>query len=339
MNIRQKFITSLLSIGLIPTLIVGIVSFITISNQLNQRTASQLASIDIKQQQAISSLLQTKQQDLIKLAEEYDFQIALQQYLTAKTAANQTAVVNILDSKLSTVSGLSVIHVADQNNTVIASTDPAQENQKLPGQGSPNGTYQGPDITIVSDPSSGLAELSITTSLTINNLYPATLREIFSVSNLEAALSDYTGLGSTGETVITEPSASGQQLALFPLRFNQSPVNVTPFSVSKNGAITNYKGRQVMVSSRPIGFSDWTISTMIDNKEALAPISDLGNALIVIFLASSLAITLLAWYLARIFTEPIRRIADASRRIGQGDFNVVVDVHASDEIGALARSV
>ncbi len=338
MNIQQKFITALLSIGLVPTLVVSLVSFFTISTQLNQRTQSQLASIDIKQQQAISALLQAKQQEVIKLAEEYDFQVALQQLLTSPTAASQNAVVGILNSRLSEVSGLQYIHVANQGGTIIASTESGQSGQELPNKPSASATYQGPDIAVVADPSSGLQELYITTSLSINDQYQAILRAVYSVNDLVAELGDYTGLGSTGETVITAPGSDGRQVSLFPLRFNTSASDIVPYSVVR-GQDVNYTGHPVMVSSRPIGFSDWTIGTMIETGEALAPIAALRNALIVILILSTLAIMCLAWYLARLFTNPILRIAEASKRIGMGDFSVPVEVTSGDEIGVLASSI
>ncbi len=60
MNIKQKLVALLLSIGLLPTIVVGAIAYITISNELTNNTANQLVSISIKQEQKINSLLQKK---------------------------------------------------------------------------------------------------------------------------------------------------------------------------------------------------------------------------------------------------------------------------------------
>ncbi len=339
MNIRQKLVALLLLIGLVPTVIVSIVSFITISGQLNHGTQTQLAAIATKQQQAISSLLQTKQQDLIQLAEAYDFQLALQQYLSTGSATSQSTVETVMDSKLSAVSGMSQIQVADEKGTVIASTDPTQAGTQLPRQPAPGAAYQGPDIAIVEDPTTGLRQLEITSALEINDLYPAVLRADYSVSDLEAQLSDYTGLGVTGETVITQPDTAGQSASLFPLRFNQADSGIAPYTIGPTGSATSYLNQPVMVASRPLGFSNWTIATMIETQEALAPIADLRNSLITIAAISCVIITLLALYLARLFTAPILALANAASRIGDGDFAVAINVSSRDELGALAGSI
>src|SRR6266480_1629420 len=72
MSIRQKLIIFMLFIGLIPTLVVSVVAYLTISK---------MESLATKQEQRIESLLQKKKEEVIKLANNYDLQIQLGDFL------------------------------------------------------------------------------------------------------------------------------------------------------------------------------------------------------------------------------------------------------------------
>jgi PAS domain S-box-containing protein len=338
MNIRQKFITLLLFIGLVPTMLVSVVAYITISTELNKRTVSQLDSIDTKQQQTINALLQAKQEEVIKLANALDFQLALEQYLNSDGKAGHGDIVSILHNKISQVQGMEVISVADLQNNIIASTQASREGAQLQTQAGLSDSSQGPVIAIMEDRADGLDKLYISTNLSVNKKNAAVLRVMFKIDDLVAAVQDYTGLGSTGETIIYAPSGS-QDNSLLPTRFDTTGTPVHPIKQASGGKIVDYRGHSVMVSSRPVGFSDWTIMTKIDTDEALAPIAQLRDALILIFGLSCIVITLIALYLTRVFTGPILLLAAASQRIGKGDFDHRVELHRGDEIGTLAESI
>jgi two-component system phosphate regulon sensor histidine kinase PhoR len=338
MNIRQKFIVMLLAIGLVPTLGVGLLAFGTISNELNKRTTNELSSLDTKQQQTINALLQSKQEAVIKLSNAYDFQTALEQYLPARSQPGHDNIETILHGELAQVPSMVAINLADLSGNVIASTQPSLEGTPLQQQPGFYGEGQGPVINIMEDKTDGLDELYISTTISVNKQDSAILRIIFRIDDLIATMQDYTGLGSTGETILTEPSSSGKDLSLLPLRFSTAS-QVEPFKRNKSGQKVDYRGHKVMVSSRPVGFSNWTISTKIDTVEALAPIAQLRDALILISIITAVIITLAALYLTRIITEPILRLAQVSERIGRGDFDARVDLRRNDEIGALASSI
>jgi len=184
MNIRQKFITLLLFIGLVPTIVVGVVSYITISNEINKRTVSQLDSIDIKQQQTINSLLQAKQEEVIKLANALDFQLALEQYFTGGGKPAHDAIVTIMHNKLAEVQGMQVISVADLQNNIFASTQAGREGAQLQAQDGLNDSSQGPVIAIMEDQADGLNKLYISTNLNINKKNTAVLRVMFKIDDL-----------------------------------------------------------------------------------------------------------------------------------------------------------
>lgn len=338
MNIKQKLIALLLFIGLVPTLVVSAIAFIAISNSLSTNTANQLMSISIKQEQRINGLLQKKREEVVKLVNKYDFQVALGQYLATRQKADHDTMLSILQAKKIEVPDIQSISVANLEGTVLASTLAGAEGQKITDRES---------VTVREDDRDGINKLYISTAMSVNKKEAGTVSVIFRIDDIVAAVQDYTGLGSTGETVVVEEDANKKATSLFPLRFDTDAAlkkNLTSMQLFDNQGVVydevqDYRGQQVMVASRSIGFADWVIATKIDTAEALAPILQLQNTLLTIVVVSSIAIILVALYFARFFTEPILRIARVSKLIGAGDFSAQLDVRRRDELGALAQSI
>lgn len=338
MNIKQKLIALLLFIGLVPTLVVSTIAFVAISNSLSTNTANQLQSLSIKQEQRINGLLQKKREEVVKLVNKYDFQVALGQYLATKRQADHDTMAAILQAKKIEVSEIQSISVANLEGVVVASTLAGAEGQIITDKES---------VTVREDARDGINKLYIATPMSVNKKEAGTVSVIFRIDDIVAAVQDYTGLGSTGETVVVEEDANKNATSLFPLRFDTDAAlkkNLTSMQLFGNQGtvydnIRDYRGQQVMVAARSIGFADWVIATKIDTAEALGPILQLQNTLLAIMVISSIAIIVAALSFARFFTEPILRIARASKLIGTGDFSTQLDIRRKDELGVLAQSI
>ena len=192
MSIKQKLITILLCAGLIPTFAVGVVAYVTISNQLHASAASQLTSISIKQQETISNLLQDKQEQVAQLANEYNLQTSLVTYMAQKNNTNLAAVNNAIQAaQLADPTDIQAVSVADPTGAIFASTVGDSASQKLPSQsisllnaGNPNA------ITVSQDPSDGIDKLHITTTISVNNQEVAVLDVTWTMDDIVAAIQD-----------------------------------------------------------------------------------------------------------------------------------------------------
>ena len=345
MKIKQKLIALFLFIGLAPTLAVSSVAYITISNELQAKTSEQLNSIAIKQEQKINSLLQKKQEEVSKLANTYDFQVSLGNYLESHKAGDHATIAAILQAKQIEISEIQAIYVADPTDgTVIASTIDNTEGQKL--QKSDYAITDGNDtaVNVREDQRDGINKLYITTNISVNKKEAAVMNVVFRIDDIVATIQDYTGLGTTGETIVASKEGNNT-VSLFPLRFDtdaalNTKLNSLNLSASDSyRTATDYRGHAVMIATRSAGFANWVVATKMDRQEVLAPINQLRNSLIGIFVVSSIAIILIANYFARFFTNPILQIARTSQRIGQGDFSAHSDIQRGDEIGELSNSV
>src|SRR5882724_716006 len=93
-----------------------------------------------------------------------------------------------------------------------------------------------------------------------------------------------------------------------------------------------------MVATQPIDAADWVMATKIDRSEALASITILRNAVLIIFLISAVIILLIAIYWGRFFSAPIVALTKKTQAIASGDFSQRIAVDSSDEIGILGRT-
>lgn len=337
----------MLFIGLLPTLAVSILAYATISNGLTRKTADQLVSAATKQEQRINGLLQKRQEEAIELSNKFDLQSTLGSYLssTGKQGKDQLNAI-LLDKKVSTPD-IQTIFLAGLDGKVIASTLRTSEGTMLTDQDTHMAEGQETSTTVREDPRDGIDKLYITTKVSVNKKESGLLSVIFRIDDIVAAVQDYTGLGSTGETVVAVKDQNGNAESLFPLRFDTDAAlkkdlnSLQLFTQFNNGYkdLVDYRGQSVMVAAKSIGFADWVIATKIDRAEALAQIDQLRNALLVIVVLSSAAIVMIALYFTRFFTKPILHIAEVAKRIGKGDFSARAELRRNDEIGTLGNSI
>lgn len=348
MSIKLKLITLLLIIGLIPTLAVGVVSYVTISRELKSNTDNQIQSTSVKQQQKINALLQARQEEVSQLSNQYDLQVALAQYVHDQSNTSRLSIDQVVETKKNGVPDIQAISITDLSGKIIASTLDGVEGHSDSSAQDFAKTQQSTDVLIKQDSMDGLDKLYSYTQLTVNKQNTAIMSVVFRIDDITAAVQDYTGLGSTGETIIGVKNDKGHVISQFPLRFNtEAALETNLDSLDMSGhtdgtaysSVKDYRGNTVIISASTVGFTNWIVAAKIDTAEALAPIHQLQNALLAIAIFSSVVIVFVAVYFSRFFTAPILMVARTSKLIGQGDFSAHIDINRNDEIGALASSV
>jgi phosphoserine phosphatase RsbU/P len=83
----------------------------------------------------------------------------------------------------------------------------------------------------------------------------------------------------------------------------------------------------------------WSLAMVIPEKEILADLYSLNKRILIIGIIGFLSIFVLIILISRSVTDPIRKLADATHRIGEGEFNVALpEIRSNDEIGELTGS-
>jgi two-component system phosphate regulon sensor histidine kinase PhoR len=337
----------MLTIGLLPTLLVSIIAYVTISSELNNNTYNQLTSAVSKQEQKISSILQKKQEEVIKLSNRFDLQSALGSYLESDSSSSAKDLYDIVFAKKIEVTDIQAVYVAKLDGTVIASTLSSGQEVRLSEQEYSMPSGKSTVFFIREDAKDGINKLYISTKINVNKQESGILTVIFRADDLIAAVQDYTGLGNTGETIVAAKDIAGNSVSLFPLRFNTDAalkVNVNSLDLFASDGTTyqkekDYRDVEVIEATRLISFADWVVAVKIDKSEATAPVNQMRDGLISVVFLSAAVIVVAALFMAQFFTGPILNIARIAEKIGRGDFSARTNVDRNDEIGTLASSV
>ena len=142
----------------------------------------------------------------------------------------------------------------------------------------------------------------------------------------------------TPESVARREVEVGDSVLLQPVRTSAVDMAMS----GESGVSTNesYTGATSLVAFAPLNIPglEWAIVARINRSEALAPVSAFARNIALSTAAIVLVVCLLALLFSRILTRPIKRLADAVRRVSGGELGVNVAVNSRDEFGELASA-
>lgn len=158
-------------------------------------------------------------------------------------------------------------------------------------------------------------------------------QELHALSNLQVSFLAVNA-GQVGELITTQPPAMRAGLVQW-LLSEHPPVLV---NVGQHGGQRFLEQRLELAGgeSSPERVIALLQSPLDDALRAFAP---LDHDIMMIAVAALLASLLGALVLARTISRPVRTLADAAERIGQGDYQVRVQLRRSDEFGTLASAI
>ena len=95
-------------------------------------------------------------------------------------------------------------------------------------------------------------------------------------------------------------------------------------------------GREVVMFHAPVKTGGWSSVAVAPKNEILAGVTALRTKLILVGLAALLLVGGALVFVAGRLSRPVREVADAAERIGEGDLDVTVQVRTQDEVGRMA---
>ncbi|MCK4776306.1 MAG: HAMP domain-containing protein, partial [Candidatus Krumholzibacteria bacterium] len=170
---------------------------------------------------------------------------------------------------------------------------------------------------------------------------------LLDAAKLIELLTDSYGLGETGEILVATQSDDEIRYLIAPrdgafvVDATRVPIMAAAIAGESGFESTSYHGVDVLARYSPIEYQphevqSWGLVAKMDAAEAYAPVAALGQRLLGLVAASSLLGVVIAYFLARSFTRPIRRLTEAARIFGRGDLTIRTNVRSNDEIGTLA---
>jgi PAS domain S-box-containing protein len=366
MFFRTRLLIVLLAVAVLPMTVIGVLSFYSARQSLRENKIASLSSIADLKADKINTYLKERVAD-IEVARKRSVVVRnmsiLEQSSSSSGPEYQTARAE-LDANLGQIRSTHDyydIMLADETGKIIYLCNHSRtflkENMPLSaldaaafGQGQDKIYFS--DIYKSRERDQGFRMLLCAP---VHDESGAFLGEIIFNLNMDPIykfISDRTGLGNTGETLIGKNVGDGKIMFLNPLRHDPNaaltrsvvlggstalPIQQAATGKRGEGLSTDYRGEKVIAAWRPIPSMNWGMVAEIDADEAFAPVTDLARQTILFGLAILLLGVLLARVLAGSLSRPIRALKQGAAVIGGGNLDHKVGTAARDEIGDLSR--
>jgi signal transduction histidine kinase len=346
--IGVKLIFVFLIISVIPITIFGTINYINTEKQIINDTLSKLEAISQIQENRVENIIDQNYERLSSLTSRLQLRIALNDYNVNGTYESQELMNNILLAAKSGISSFKDIHILNPRGDIVASTDKNQIGTNHALKDFFVKGKQQNDISIFFKDNNQNLRQFLTGPLLLHGEFLGVVSIVSDAENLLSQFANYEGLGKTGESIMATRTLEGNALYLTPLRFDKNATlqtmlpsdrtnSPTVQALSKNeGTFTNlvdYRGQPVLAATRYIESMDWGLVTKIDKAEALVPLDNVRNFMILSGITLGTLIVIASLYLGRSIAKPITKLRDAAREISKGNFKAETIEKADDDTG------
>lgn len=353
MQLIQKMILMLLAVALLPVFLVGTLVYLNTATSLRDRELNRLEAIASIQQTRIERLISQNETLITSYAARAGLRANLDRYNQFGRPADRDLVQASVATMLTTDKAFRAVSILNPAGKVVASTDAASIGQSKAQTQSYEHGRMDVDVTscIGRTPDGGLS-LYLTGPLKLDGRLIGVAVIESDMSSLLDLATTYTGLGTTGETLLARRNLDGTLSYLLPLRFDKAAALHPRSAVAGDRAVSraldqqvgtfadtvDYRNQKVLAATRYVAAAGWGLVVKVDQSEAYAPLTQLTNLLLVVIFMLSVVIIFLAFYLARRLNEPILNLAIAADRVRGGDLTARASIGSRDEVGQLAET-
>lgn len=318
---------------------------------LVEESTDRIEAVAEVQKARLEAYVEGVQQSVALVASRTRFRSALDEYATSSDPALVGEMEKILSDAVAADDRVVLIEVLGLQGEVVVSTGDdvsyAADNPEYMDRARDE-IVSG---LIVRDESGGLSHVAAGPIVSGDRLLGVAV-VVETAEPLLVLVSDYTGLGDTGETTVGRGSSANGAVFLTPLRFDSglaSDFTVIGSSASPMLAAVageevvltdavDYREEPVFAATRYLASADWGIVVKVDVSEVFGPLAEYrvgaAFALAMVLVAAAVG----SWMVARPIAEGVRNVSEASAAIAGGDWSRRVPVDRNDEIGDLAEN-
>ncbi|MEL3958643.1 methyl-accepting chemotaxis protein [Caldifermentibacillus hisashii] len=334
LNIRNKLIISFLCILLIPSIVIGLTSYISAKDNTEARIMK-MAKKDVSiVGNTISQFMKAQMENIDYLSSE----IIAGNIVNGEDAKTREVLDNIQNAKEDVVEQT---YVGNENGEFMNSptsfkNPPDYDPRERPWY---QQAMDQPDKVIITDPyiSKSSNEVVITLAkatadgqgVVAVNLKLNSLTNI--ISSIKIGNHGYLFvLDKTGK-VISHPNVDpGKELTgNFTKKMYDSKTGHFDYVFKKEAKKLTYVTNDV---------TGWKIAGTMLNNEVNQEVSPILMTTLYVIILSLIIGTTIVWFITRSISKPIQLLADASGKISQGDLTVHIDLERNDELGKLAKA-
>lgn len=339
------------SLTLILWVVTLAVGYLRERSVLVEESTSKIEAVAEVQKHRLRAYLDGVEQSVALVASRTRLRTAFDEYESSQDPDLQAEMEKILSDAEAADDRVVLLEIRDLDGEVVASTERGaffvDENQDYLGAAE-DGIVTG---LIVEDETGDLAHVAAGPIMLEGRLLGVAV-VVETATPLLELVSDYTGLGDTGETILGRSSPDGGSVFLTPLRFDPDAAltrtvtesSAAPTLVAVSGeevvltSAVDYRGEPVFAATRYLSSADWGIVVKIDTAEVFAPWKEYligaGAALVVVLAAAAVG----SWIVARPIADGVQRVSEASAAIADGEWSRRVPVDRNDELGDLAEN-
>jgi methyl-accepting chemotaxis protein len=338
---QNKLITMLLLVSLVPLITISLLLLEQSKDTLMKEIALKYAGIAEDRASIVRSVIETRMKQAETLA------ASISDYITANEYSRISGNAMQLFNELQNVGARpKVMYVTDGQGNILFSTDKGREGKSIAdydifkrAKNNSFGEINKDDQGLVLQIGSPI----IHEGKTIGTVLFETRGGVFM-----KALLNRDNLGESGETYLV----NGSKLMVTPSRFIEGAefkqvVDTLPvrecFESGKNikGMVyPDYRGVPIYGASYCMSDLNLVLLAEIDESEALMPVHDMQNKLLLLTTGIGGGVAALAFFMGRSTARPLIEMSKEIKNLGHGDLTVrISNTNRKDEIGELATTL
>jgi PAS domain S-box-containing protein len=353
MKIRRLLIIILVFMSVSPIVVSYFFIYAESKALLHDNSIAKLNDIATLQHKRIRQLLNSKKELVNSITSRTQLRLLVARIQKNNAKQSQHKILKILEDAKSSVRNIKKLSIISLEQSIIVSTGMEMNSQHLHSFTYSNRTTENSfNVQIFREDDESLT-VHFLERLYIEDKHIGYLSVEFSIQNLMDILSDYTGLGRTGEVVLAGKNTEGNTIFLTPTRHNEnSAFNIiTPqgkLDMSINYAIAgessilkdyvDYRSVPVLAISRHIPEARWGMIVKIDHQEAFEQLSHLQYFILqLVIFVISIAIVV-SIFVSKKISEPILALGQVVLGIKQGDTKLRAKGSKLSEINSLGNA-
>lgn len=362
MDIRTKLVFALVAVSLGSMLALGWAAYRQAGRALLDGNQDRLEAVAASKEEDLHNVLAGWKDRVRLIASRTRLRDALREYADSSDPALREQMDRILDDARTSVPSILRLGVYDLSGEAIASTVTPDveglaplERALLPAESEADAVQLLAIALENGSPTleggSGLRAVFLA-RLESEGKAIGTLETVFDARALADLTESFTGLGRTGETLVSFYDADSIPRILCSGRHDVPPAALIirdgesdlPSARALRGeegffqAAVDYRGEAVWAATRHLPEPGWGLVVKFDAAEEREPVIALRRRLVRLGLSFSAFAVLGGVLLGLWFARPIHELAEVADRIRHGDLEARADVRTEDEVGHLARA-
>ncbi|EWH11788.1 multi-sensor hybrid histidine kinase [Catenovulum agarivorans DS-2] len=353
MSIKYKILLILLLLVFASHALITSVYYTNSQKLVKNLASEQLLAISNLQQQRMVSFVDNNFEKLNLVKSRTQLRRSLANYQKHNQPKDLQLINRIIVDAVNQSHSVEDIFIIDLTGKVVTTAQGKLEGQsfaqhKLFTQGK----LQPTSTLLVNEVEVAVPSFIFSAPLELNRQILGVVAMQVSTTGLEHFLQDYTGLGETGEVLMSTVAKNGNVLFFTPHRFAQFPLSFKP-SHSANMfdnkgdfnmpepviSAQDYRGKAVFAISRYLPELDIRIVVKMDQEEVLNYNDELTNLILFLIVFLVLIVFFVSLVLAHKITRPVIDITKVAVESSQGHFTRRMQSYPNDELGQLAHAL